>query len=389
MGPTCFSLLTIFIVVRVSVSFLPCEAWGASGYTCAAPYLRLPSSRSHTCVANAAIPEGARLSNRSDFLNFRRERFTIDERGYRNGPATRIDRPKAILLGSSFSLGMALNDEDTFSARLNQQFGPVIYNASSTFDPVLRADRIIETARAVGMKGGWILFEVLNREPLQFVSPSSGDVRRIILSHMRTYLQSSLGQKLAPVIGVMRRIVYPAALTRFATLLNMRLHDDNLLPNPLRDQYAEEQLITGGHVLVYSRDKQFAQDPPSPQATADSLIRLRDELDRHGYHLAALLLPNTYSVYYPLYRTAPVTDASVGFMSELTARLSGSKVPVLNLLPALRLAAQNELNGGRMIYYSDDAHWNPLGCSIAANVTAPWLGSLLRGSYPAKDDSLR
>jgi hypothetical protein len=41
-----------------------------------------------------------------------------------------------------------------------------------------------------------------------------------------------------------------------------------------------------------------------------------------------------------------------------------------------------------MIYFSDDAHWNAAGCAIAANLTAPWLGSLLRGSDPAQDDPL-
>jgi hypothetical protein len=382
-GPTCFSLLAIFILVRGAISFLPCEAWGASGYLCAGPYLGLVSSRSHTVVAERAIPEGARLTNRRDFLSLRIERFTIDERGYRNGPEMRIDRPKAVLIGSSFSLGMALNDEDIFSARLNQQLGRVIYNASATFDPVLRADRMIETARAVGMKNGWILFEVLNRQPLQFGPPSSGYSLRIIVEQWLKNLLTAAGftaQDWAPAISLTRRILYPAALTRAATLLNMRLQDGHLLPNPFRYHYSEEQLITGRHVLVYSGDKQFAQNPASPQATADPLIRLRDQLDRQGYHLAVLLLPNAYSVYYPLYRDHPANDASARYMTELTARLSGNKVPVLNLLPTLRDAARSELNSDHMIYYSDDAHWNPLGCAVAANVTAPWLDRLLRGS---------
>jgi len=71
-------------------------------------------------------------------------------------PGIRIDSVKAVLFGSSFSLGMALNDEDTFSARLNQQLGPVIYNAASIppFNHDLHADQFIETARAVGIKKG-------------------------------------------------------------------------------------------------------------------------------------------------------------------------------------------------------------------------------------------
>jgi hypothetical protein len=298
-------------------------------------------------------------------------------------PGIRIDSVKAVLFGSSFSLGMALNDEDTFSARLNQQLGPVIYNAASIppFNHDLHADQFIETARAVGIKKGWIVLEVLNRDPIKFSPPSSGNPLLILV---RQWLkQNILVRKFSPAISLCRRIIFPAALVRVSTILNMRLQNDKLLPNPSKNECSEEQLITGRHMLVYSMDKEIAQNPASPQATADSLIHLRDELGRHGYHLAVILLPNAYSVYYPLYRNHPTNDASAGYMTELTARLSGDKVPVLNLLPTLRDAARKELNDGRMIYYSDDAHWNQLGCAIAANITAPWLDPLLRGSDSA------
>jgi hypothetical protein len=301
----------------------------------------------------------------------------------------RSDGIKVVLVGDSFCVGVSLSDDEIFSTRLNQQLGPVVYNVSSAFETSLRPDRMIETAREVGMTKGVILFEVLNREPLYFGPPSSGDSLRHTLRQRLKNSHSGLVPKLAPAISLgLRLFVHPAALIREATLLNMRLQDDRLLPNPFKDAYSEEQLITGRHVLVYSGDKQFAQNPAGLQTTGDTLVRLRDELGRHGYRLAVLLLPNTYSVYYPLYRDRPATDASAAYMTELTAHLSENKVPVLNLLPALRDAARNELNGGRMIYFSDDAHWNALGCAIAANVTAPWLASVLRGSDPAKDDPL-
>jgi hypothetical protein len=315
-------------------------------------------------------------------LSFRSERFTIDERGFRNEPEMRTDGPKAVLFGSSFGLGLALNDEETFSARLNQQLGPVIYNASTTFDPGLDPDRMIETARASGMKNGWILVEALNREPLHYnLRPTSHSLRTVVKGHLKNLLRlAESAVHSVSAISLERRILHPAALTRAATLLNMRLEDDHLLPNPSRNQYSEEQLITGRHVLVYPEDKRFAQKPANPQTTAGALIRLRDELDRHGYHLAVLLLPNSYSVYYPLYRNRPAKDASASYMAELAALLSVNNVPALNLLPALRGAARNELDRGRMIYYPDDAHWNRLGCAIAADVTAPWLDGLLRSS---------
>ena len=142
---------------------------------------------------------------------------------------------------------------------------------------------------------------------------------------------------LAPLTSLLRRIENSPALTRLSTLLNMRIHDDRLLPNPFRYLYSEEQLITGRHVLIYSRDKEFSQRPADVRITARALIRLRDALQRSGYHLAVILLPNAYSVYYPLLRHGTDGDASESYMAELYARLSAASVPALNLLPPLEM----------------------------------------------------
>lgn len=386
-GATCFALLAVFILVRAAASFLPCKAWGASGYLCAAPYLGLSLGRSHTVIAERGIAEGARIANRLDFLSFRRTRFTIDEHGYRNGPEMSLAIPKVVLFGSSFSLGLALNDDETFSARLNQRLGDVIYNASTTFNPYLSSDRIVETARASGMTHGWILVEVLNREPFHYVAgadPEDASLRNALKQQLKG-LRNSVASAVnwAPAVSLERRILHPAALTQTAALLNMRLYDDRLLPNPFKRQYSEEQLSTGRHVLVFPEDKQFAQKPASPRATASALIRLRDDLDRQGYRLAVFLLPNSYSVYYPLYRDHPARDASAAYMAELAAMMSDNGVPLLNLLPAMREAARKELSSGEMIYYPDDAHWNRRGCAIAAEIAAPWLDDLLHASAAA------
>ncbi len=389
LGPACFSLLSIFVLLRVAAAFLPCDRFGESGSSCAESYLLVPSNRSHTCVANAAIADAARVSNRIDFLNFRRERFTIDERGYRNPPGMSAATIKALLVGDSFSLGVSLSDDEIFSARLNQRLGPVVYNTGFVFNASVRAEPMIETAREVGMNGGWILFEFMNREPLQFGPPSSGDTLRHSLRQGLRNSHNPLVPILAPAITLgLQVFAHPTALIRASTLLNVHIEDDRLLPNPFKDQYSEEQLVDGRHVLVYCADKGFAQNPSGLSGTADALVRLRDELARHGYRLAVVMVPNSYSVYYPFYLNRPQDDASATYMAALTARLAENRVPVRNLLPPMRQAARRELASGRMIYFPDDAHWNSLGCDIAAAATAPWLRSLLEGRDPAKDDTL-
>ena len=341
--------------------FLPCESWGASSYLCAAPYLELHLGSSHTCVANAAIPEGARLSNRLDFLNFRAERMTLDERGYRNGPDLRVDKPKAMLVGSSFSLGMALNDDETFSAQLNRQLGPVVYNAATVLHAGLSSAKVSSIARESGMNRGLIVFEVLNREPLSYTEPppvkASGRVASVI-DRLRA-IPEGLAGRLSLLVSLKRRIEFPSALMRVSTLVNMRIHSGRVLPNPFYDAYSEEQLVTGRNVLMYSKDKQFSQNPANASVTADAIRRFRDGLAGRGYRLAVVLLPNAYSVYYPLLRNHGELDSSEDY------------------IPILRQAARGELQEGRAIYYPDDAHWNGLGCEIAARATAPWLRPML------------
>ncbi len=380
LGPACSRLLLVFIVLRGAICFLPCQQWGPSGYWCSAPYLGLRLGAPHTSVADAAIPEGVQISNRLSFLTFRREVFTVDESGYRNGPGNIAVHPEAVLFGSSFSLGLALSDEQTLTARWNQELGPVVYNAATTFRTVLRPAEMIRVARSRHMNRGWIIVEALNRDNYVFAA-ESGALARFGL---RESPVGALRTALAPEYSLIRRVAHPYAEMRMSVLLNLRIEDDRFLPNPFRGEYPEETLITGRHILVFSGDKRFAQNPGPPAQTAEALIELRDALIQDGYRLAVLLLPTGYSVYYPLLRDPSAPDASQSYMAAITDRLALAKVPVLNLLPPLREEARRALTAeGRLIYYPDDAHWNPRGCQFAAQVAAPWLRSLLKQSAEA------
>lgn len=378
-GPSCSILLMLFLAARVGMSFLPCPQWGVSSYLCAGPYLQLPLKQSHTCVANAAIPEGVRIANRIDFLTFRKETLTLDARGYRNGPHFIAKRPRAVLFGTSFSFGMALNDEETFSSQINQQIGPVVYNAAGTFDPDLSNVDFGAAARRAGMQEGWILLEVLNRAPLRYSSRAA----RPSQTGAQTGVRNRIRQITAPATSLMRRVQYPNSISRISTLMSLRLYDDRIFPNPFRWEYPEEELRTGRRVLMFSGDKAFAQKPSGMEGTAGALVALRDDLAPSGFHLAVILLPNAYSVYYPLLRNQEGPDASAPYMLALSSRLAEAGVENLNLLPLLREAATVELREGRMIYFSDDAHWNAKGCAIAARAAVPWLEHLLKGSATA------
>jgi len=349
MNRLCPVVLVIFMLARAAAPLLPAGPWSPSGYQCGSYYLFLPSDHAHSCTADAAFGEGARVANRLDFVHFRREKFTVDARGYRNLPSGR--KPGIILFGSSFSLGLSLNDEDTLSAQLSRRLPNAVYNASNVLNRDFSAEPLTRAAASLNVHNGWVLLEVLNRSPYGY-GPPPRSTR-------------------APFQSVERRFKNPFALTRISSLLNMRLQNDVLLPNPDKFRFPEEELADGRHMLFYIDDKNFFLHPADPRPTAEAVEHLRDELARAGFKLAVVLVPTGYTVYYPLLRDAPGPDTGAAYMASLARQLSGAGVPAFNCLPLLRSAAEHT-----QVYWPDDAHWNPQGVETVANSLAPWLRSL-------------
>lgn len=361
-------------MLRVVVAFLPCESWGPSGYTCAGPFLYLPLGKSHTFLAQAAFGEGARIANRLDFVTFRSEKFTLDEHGYRNLPTRGLTQPKVLLVGSSFSMGLSLNDEETLSAQINQRLGPLVYNGSTTINPYLSSDGIKQLSSSLDMNHGWVLLQLLNRAPYEYRSSS---LRFGFLGPYRTRVRNASNRLLSPLEVMTRSVSIPFALIRLSSLLNMRLQNDVLLPNPYKKLYPEEELITGRRMLFYSVDREFSQHYASAAGTANAVAQLRDDLESSGLKLATVLVPTGYSVYYPFIRQTGGTDFGQQYMNELASRLAGKGIPTFNCLPLLREAAARELAAGRLVYWPDDAHWNAAGSATAARGVAPWLRDLI------------
>jgi hypothetical protein len=348
--------------------FLPSGPWSPSGYHCASYYLLLALGSQHGCVAQAAFGEGARVANRLDFVSYRSEKFTVDARGYRNPPLAQLT-PKVILAGSSFSLGLSLNDGDTLAGQLNRRLGPVVYNASKVLNPALSAGLAIESAREIGMERGWVLLELLNRAAYQYAGPQAG---------VAAGFRARILRAAAPLQSFERRVKDPFALSRLTAMVNMRLQNDSLLPNPDRWRFAEEELSNGRRMLFYLDDVKFFAAPHGLEETVQSVTRIREDLLKRNLRLAVVLIPSGYSVYWPLLRNGGSgVDSGEAYMTALAGQLDASGIPVLNCLPRLREAAARELAGGGLVYWPDDAHWNPKGVAVAADAIAPWLGKLI------------
>lgn len=383
-GPASFLLLGAFFLARAALCpLLPCETWGVSAYHCATPYLNIPLNRSHICVAEKAFGEGARFTNRLDFVSYRSERFTVDERGHRNLPGPQKIQPRVILSGSSFSLGVSLNDEETLSAQLNQLLGPIVYNAATIrgYDdlPLETLKRISHDMR---MSQGWILLEINNRGPYEYVAQPSRKQSGFLAGYQEQVTEEDFRRWKAPAQSIYRRVVYCIAQRRISALVNMRLHNDRWLPNPFKNGFAEEELVSGRHMLFHAGDKEFFLNPAKPDATATAISQFRDDLSEAGLNLAVLLVPTGYTVYYPLLRKTEGSDAGAQYLSELAMKLEGKGIPAFSSLPSLREAASRELAADGLVYWPDDSHWNAQGCATAARGAAPWLRALISNQSP-------
>lgn len=351
------------MAARALMPFLPATNWSPSGYLCGGYYLDLATGKPHTCVAEAAFGEGARTSNRLEFVSFRSERFTVDALGYRN-PTLSMLKPRIILFGSSFSLGLSLNDEETFAARLNERLGPVVFNAARVLSLELSADPILRGAEAAGVRSGWVLLEMTGRTGYGYAGPKPPSRRERV-------------NAMAPGIQVVRRMmVNPYALVQTASFINLRLQNDRVLPNPDRGVFVVQTLRGGRRILAYRDDVSFTENPVGTESTAESVNALARELTAHGFRLAVVLIPPAYSVYRPLLEREKTGDPGGDYAAELSERIAGFGVPVFNALPALRRAAVSELVNDRLVYWPDDAHWNPAGVRVVAGQVAPWLKGL-------------
>src|SRR3954469_5014049 len=126
-------VLLVIGVVEVALRLLPAEtfsyrAWEAVSVD-AVP--GAPFGPLHTYNNPTTYGDLAALGNLTDAREYRSERFTTDRLGYRNPPALADGAPiDAILLGTSFSVGAGMSDEDTLVAQLSRQSGQTVYNGS-------------------------------------------------------------------------------------------------------------------------------------------------------------------------------------------------------------------------------------------------------------------
>jgi hypothetical protein len=107
------------------------------------------------------------------------------------------------------------------------------------------------------------------------------------------------------------------------------------------------------------------------------LLETRDEAERQGAGYALVIVPSKWQVHREDWqalldaRDEPDDDRWVlrGPNRRLTQIAAAHKIPVLDLLPPMRDAAES----GRRLYFGSDIHWNAAGHAVAAQAVADFL----------------
>jgi hypothetical protein len=324
-----------------------------------APNKRYENTRSYGCLAV--------MGNRPDLRDYRTQVFTTDAHGYRNTPA--LERASAILVGSSFSAGDGMSDDETLSARLSELSGRPVYNAAGLPpDP----GRIRAIANRLGMREGLVIVESLERlEPPQIPldEPKSrpASARRRLRDSLRSL---PCGDRLVEQASFVRKLFGDSGYSPLKILAQRAyktLQNNWLLPNIYEQQVFERRLLDGRPMLFWHEEIDTAA-PPEKAGRASAYYRwLSDEVKRDHLTVMVVLVPNSFTVFQPLLRDsgADVQDP-MQYQTQVEASLRTMGIPVLNLAPIFRERARHSLSGGPLLYWRDDLHWNPEGVRVAA-----------------------
>lgn len=101
------------------------------------------------------------VGNLPALREYHEEIFTTDEYGFRNSPQKEDGRvPRVLLIGTSFSAGCGLSDDETLSAQLGARLKCRVYNAAGPWDYCNCARRAIARLK---MHQGIVIYEFAER----------------------------------------------------------------------------------------------------------------------------------------------------------------------------------------------------------------------------------
>jgi hypothetical protein len=390
-------VLLLFALTDIGLRFLPIDRLAFRGFEVATRYRASDDSLEpdRQYFNPRSYGELAAIANLPAMRQYRAERFTTDRLGYRNDPRRADGGVDALLVGSSFSVGVGNSDDETLAVQLSAKSGRTVYSASLLWHQ-MNLDRVRRVARALKMQDGLVIVEWTER--MDFLPP-----RHQPLPHPCFRVIGRIG---LDELCVRLRGLRDASPLRIVVRHSFqRLQNDVVLPNSATESVVQERLRNGQPILFETEAVEKLEAHTAAYAGAVEGTRafqrgdlaiayvrwLACELRKDNLRLLVVLVPHKYSVYEPLLAVPGPASEPAPYLRYLEDGVRAAGLPVVNLTDSLRQRAAADLAQGEYIYWLDDSHWTAQGIELAAEeIVRAWqpLWSNMAASSAATGDAV-
>jgi len=304
------------------------------------------------------------MGNLPQYREFRSEQMSTDQFGYRkNGSPEGYSRPpiKIILMGDSFSVSPGVKDDSLTLASQIEKFTEIgTYNGAHAALPKMAY--IQHIAKNLHLSNGTVIYQYLERNKL----PSVDDLFK------RKKSDPTDDPTLTKLSILYQGFIYVSPLQILAQRVFRTIQNDAFFPNPFPSEIKVEKLKNGAIMLFYTLD--ITNYQKAREVDIGGWKKLAEELKKNNFDLFFVLVPDKYTVYRPLLQNPPPEpESSALYLNRLEKICSEEGLKVVNLTDPLRKMAEEELGRGKLIYFSDDTHWNAEGIEISARKIAERL----------------
>jgi len=318
----------------------------------------------------------ASVGNYPEHRVYRHEIFSTDNLGYRRNPQSAEPQLpyKILTVGDSFAFGLGLNDHETVAAQLERSLGVGVYNGAAGTKPAT-INEILRVARLLNLTKATVLYEYYQEHDLP---------ERAYLfdkSESNAHLSCATWQNRVKIWY--RGFTGVSPLKVLAQQTIKRLHNDKVIPNPMKSEIVVRTLTNGDPILFSPGDIRMSR----MQRAVDigGLKALADHLRRHDLKLTVLLVPTKYTVYRPLLQDDDSSmDNGAIYLDRLENALRAANILTINLLPRFREAASEAYREREYIYWRDDMHWNASAVAAAVEEIGKEADALLDVGEPAR-----
>lgn len=293
-------------------------------------------------------------------------RYVTDRFGYRNLVNGSSALPDTVVLGNSFVNASKSDQQMILSEQLNR-IGVQSYN--------------------IAVNGINLWEELLNLKYQFRFNPRMSGVKQIVWAifegnaldgdfHQHTGLERMMATP-GKQLSVVLENYYKRSVLR-------RLYKIFLKKKPVRDVVlscdlnGQEMLFYKPYVKKLQADEQHVRRHGKMPAVESIFMDMADFAQDHGLEILCLFIPMKTRVYEWVLRQEEPKDFEVRsspvatVMKELSVRHGFT---FLDLTPVLsREAKRLYAEGGRLVYWHDDTHWNDVGIALSAAEIARALG---------------